>query len=190
MTNITIKLASLAVALAPSVSLAGGHSNVAAIEAMLAKDAMETALSCWARGMDLTIGGDAETALATWTECYAHPDYQFRVFFQGQTIEGVGAAGRAQTNVQTAGMFGYNGAYHYISNVEVELGDAGAATAKAIQTADHFLEDGTVETTYGVITVRFAQIENGRWLAVDETMDIQRMVGFQGLPAPAAMVRQ
>ncbi|MFQ6552675.1 hypothetical protein AAD018_010085 [Aestuariibius insulae] len=140
--------------------------------------------------MDLTIGGEADAALATWNACYAHPDYRFQVLFQGQTIEGEGAAGRAETNVRTSAMFGYTGAYHYISNVEVEMGAEGAATATALQTADHFREDGTVETTFGIITVEFVQSDDGRWLALNETMDIERMVGFAGLPAPAAMIQQ
>ncbi len=157
---------------------------------MIVKSEVETALSCWARGMDLTLRGNADAALAAWNDCYAHPDYQFRVFFQGQTIEGMGAEGRAQSNVQTGGMFGYVNAYHFISNVEVTAADENSASAVALQTADHFREDGTVERTWGVIAVEFVRDDAGKLLAVDETMDIRNMSGFTGLPAPAAMLQQ
>ena len=154
------------------------------------KAAAEETLACWARGMDLTLEGKAEEALTAWTDCYAHPDYAFRVLFNGQTIEGEGAAGRAETNVRTGGMFGYTGAYHFVSNVEVERTGDDTATATALQTADHFREDGTVERTYGVITVELAQVAEGVWRATDELMDIHRMIGVGTRPAPAAMVQQ
>ncbi len=161
-----------------------------AFQQFMVKSEVETALSCWARGMDLTLRGNADAALAAWNACYAHPDYQFRVFFQGQTIKGAGAEGRAQSNVQTGGMFGYVNAYHFISNVEVTAANEDSASAIALQTADHFREDGTVERTWGVIAVEFVRDDSGQLLAVDETMDIRNMSGFAGLPAPAAMLQQ
>ena len=144
--------------------------------------AVADAMFCWARGMDLTIAGLADEGQAEWESCYAGDDYEFTILFAGQVIEGEGAAGRRMTNVQTAGMFGYEYSQHYVTNLDIDIAGS-TATATALQKADHFLPDLTVETTWGVITVEF-QREDGQWRASSELMDIQRFVAFPGLAAP------
>lgn len=146
---------------------------------------LREAMACWARGMDLTIAGEGDGGQAEWDRCYAAPDYSFTVLFRGQVIEGDGSEGRRITNVQTAGMFGYVQAQHYVTNFDIDIaGDT--ASVVALQRADHFLPDPnlTVETTWGVITVQFRRDESG-WRATNEQMDIQRFVAFPGVMAPS-----
>ena len=155
-------------------------------EELTTREQLKDALACWARGMDLTIEGRLDEGQAEWDRCYASPDYQFRVFFRGQTIEGLSTADRRTTNGETAGFFGYTAAQHYVSNFDIAI-DGNTATVSALQTADHFLPNLTVETTWGILTVQFARdAETGAWRAVDETMDITHFVAFPGVEAPSS----